>query len=240
MDTGAIEWHSQIASEFDAKYANRPNFMERHKIWTDIISKYSEQKKEVCDLGCGSGIFSLYAAARNKCVISVDGSAEMIALCERKKKENGIANVKFVCSDIKEFLSDKSKKNSYDIIICSSVIEYFEESDNIFAAMGDALKDDGILLCSIPNADSVYRKLEKKLYDCFRFPEYYKLVKYATNAATLSGKIDKMGFYSLECHYYASTPLLSRMFRAIGIEKYSDNLFLIAARKAGKPFPGTS
>lgn len=80
----AIDWHTDIDRNFDQKYTTSKNFRERYFIWTDIIDKYSNDKFLVLDIGCGSGVFSFYSAEKNKEVIGIDASKEMLRICRNR------------------------------------------------------------------------------------------------------------------------------------------------------------
>jgi 2-polyprenyl-3-methyl-5-hydroxy-6-metoxy-1,4-benzoquinol methylase len=84
----AIEWHTQIARNFDQKYSTSRNFTERYAIWTNVIDKYSNLSLSVLDIGCGSGVFTFYSAEKNNKVIGIDASKEMFENMPGKDGEN--------------------------------------------------------------------------------------------------------------------------------------------------------
>lgn len=70
----------------------------------------------VLDLFCGIGTITLFIAKKVNYVIGVESNPESIELAEKNKKINKIKNVKFIRSDVKNFLKKSSSK--FDTIIC--------------------------------------------------------------------------------------------------------------------------
>ncbi|HEX3048424.1 MAG TPA: class I SAM-dependent methyltransferase [Bacillota bacterium] len=227
--SNAIEWFSENAVAFDSQYQDDPNFKERYEIWTKTINKYSDSNYQVLDIGCGSGIFSFYSAQVNGAVVGVDGSDEMLTLCEKEKTRRNCKNIRFLKADIR-FL-ETAAMGKADLIICSSVLEYMEDLDASLKMIASLLKKNGVLIASLPNRSSFYRKLEPLLFKISGRFKYYEYVKQVLTLKTIAVKMKEFGFDLLESRYYAQTPLLSRVFRQVGLPKYSDNLILFVARQ---------
>ncbi|NTW50688.1 MAG: class I SAM-dependent methyltransferase, partial [Chlorobiales bacterium] len=138
----AVEWHSKVADEFDSMYQHSSLFKERYGIWTKTIEKYSDPKYRVFDIGCGSGVFSLYLAKMNGEVVGIDGSRDMINICETKKSQMGLKNVEFIEADINNL--EKLSLKKADLIICSSVLEYLNDIDKTLGDISSLLKDCGV------------------------------------------------------------------------------------------------
>lgn len=226
----AVQWHSKNAAGFDNKYRYSRDFIERFETWTRVIDRYSDPHYRVLDVGCGSGVFSFYAAERNAVVIGVDGSPEMIALCDRKKSHHA-ANPTFACADIAS-LSDAAKSKA-DLILCSSVLEYLEDLDGSLHTVASVLKSNGVVILSMPNRTSMFRAVEPILYRLTGRPRYYRYVKNTLTVRELSNKLTACGLDVLETAYFARTPVLSSLCHALGAPQWSDNLFILVARKKG-------
>ncbi|MGE5582542.1 MAG: class I SAM-dependent methyltransferase [Bacillota bacterium] len=227
--SNAVEWFSQHAEEFDSRYQDNKIFRERYEIWTKTISKFSDPSYKVLDIGCGSGVFSFFSAGLNSEVIGIDGSDEMINLCERRKAKLNIKNVSFLKADI--YSLEKGPVGKVDLIICSSVLEYLDDLDASLKIIAALLKKNGVLIASLPNKSSIYRKMEPFLFKILGRPRYYKYVKNVLTLNKISLKVKESGFSLLESMYYAETPPVSKVFRNIGLARYSDNLILFAARQ---------
>lgn len=224
----AIEWHTQIARNFDQKYNASKNFKERFAIWSKIIDKYSNDNFLVLDIGCGSGVFTFYSADKNKKVIGVDASKEMLRICQEKLKNLGTRNVDFLNCNIESLNQHVDQKA--DMIICSSVLEYMDDLDASLELIRQTMIPNGVFLFSMPNRQSLYRKLEALTYKLFDRPRYYKFVRNVCTLNEMTNKLKKFGFSTIECKYYGETPVLSRIFLKMGLVQYSDNLFVLVAR----------
>lgn len=84
-------------------------------------------------------------------IFAVDGSAEMIKSAKTLASEHK-ADIEF--STIDQF-GENLQSNTYDAIICSSVIEYVEQDDSLLENLSRSLKIDGNLFISIPNSHSL-------------------------------------------------------------------------------------
>jgi|GEM_PF-193468 glycosyltransferase involved in cell wall biosynthesis/predicted dehydrogenase len=224
----AVEWHTEIAIAFDEKYSNSQNFKERYTVWTNMLDKYSNKNFRAADLGCGSGVFTLYLAGRNKSVVGIDASAEMLKICNKKKEDKGINNLDLLNCKIDsmgEVLTEK-----VDLITASSVFEYLDDLDGSLELIARNLKKKGLLIFSMPNKGSFYRKMEPIFYKVASHPKYYKHVKNVCTLEEMKKKLHNFGFDVLESQYYSKTPFLSKALHQLGFSSSSDNLFIIVAR----------
>lgn len=222
------EWFSEVAIDFDSKYNYKKTFKERFVIWTKIIDSYSDPTSRVLDIGCGSGVFAFYAAKKNLEVIGIDGSSEMIRICNQKKLEDNVENISFIESDI-DILRDINIQRA-DMIICSSVLEYMGNIDRSIELLAGLIKNNGVLILSMPNSFSIYRKMEALLFRIFGRPKYYQFVRHVMKLDEIDEKLKANGLVVVESRYYASTPLLSPIFHLLRLSVYSDNLFVVVAR----------
>ncbi len=226
--TNAIDWHTQIATDFDKKYLSSKNFIEPFAIWTKLIDKYSHQDFRVLDLGCGSGIFTIYSAERNSSAIGMDGSEEMLKICRQRKANAETYNVDFIQSNINDLQQNLTEK--FDLIICSSVLEYLDDLEGSLRSISSSLNENGLLIFSMPNRQSFYRKLESVIFKLTGRPKYYEYVKNVCTLREMESKLKDHGFNLLESNYFGEAPFLSKLFRTFGLPCYADNLFVVVAR----------
>ena len=224
----AIDWHTQIATDFDRKYSSSKNFIERYAVWTEILEKYSDNSFHALDIGCGSGIFTFYLAEKNKTVVGLDASTEMLKICQKKLENAEVDNLAFINCNI-ESLGQRLDKKA-DIVVCSSVLEYLDDLDESLKIIIQSMNKNGLLIFSMPNKQSIYRKIEPLTYNLFGRPEYYKHVRNVCTQKEVENKLKKFNCSILENKYYGETPFLSKVFRKFGLSRYSDNLFITVAR----------
>ena len=225
----AVDFFSQIAVEFDAKYLHHPNFKERYDVWTRAIAKYSNSNYRALDIGCGTGIFTVNLASRNRSAIGIDGSHEMINLCEKRRSQSDLTNISFRNNDIRALKNNPIGK--VDLVICSSVLEYLEDLDASFELIRSLLANNGIFIFSIPNKSSFYRKIEPLMFKVTGWPPYYRFVRNVFTLPRIEAKLKQHGFIFLESAYYGQVPLASKVFRKIGLAKFLDTLFIVVAQR---------
>lgn len=229
MIKDAVDWHTTIAKEFDAGYGRSKNFKERLATFSQLIEKFSAPHKTVIDLGCGSGVFSLFAAPLNRHVIGIDGSENMISLSKDKQKSVDLKNIDFVIKDIT--LLPASNIPPADLIICSSVLEYIGDLDRSVALIDSLLKTDGIAVVSMPNRSSLYRKAEKLMFTLFKRPKYYRFVKNVVTLEEMTQLFINKNLSVMEAHYFSSAPIFSKILPHTTFKKWTSNLFVIVAKK---------
>jgi ubiquinone/menaquinone biosynthesis C-methylase UbiE len=225
------EYHSTIAVWFDDRYVRSPAFIERKRIWGDLIRRYCGRQSTVLDAGCGSGVLSFAVAETARSVVGVDASPEMIALCEKKRQEISVGNVEFRTKRLEE-LADLGELR-FDVILCSSVLEYVEEFWARLDDLAIRLSPQGVLLFSMPNEASFYRKIERIIFALTGRPRYLAFVR---NRIPLEGLISGLATRDLEVletRYYAPAAFISGPARFLGVARLADNLLAIACQKCG-------
>ena len=225
----AVDFFSQIAVEFDAKYQYHKNFKERYEVWTETIAKYSNSNYRALDIGCGTGIFTVNLASKNRSVIGIDRSIEMIKLCEKRRAQTDLPNIRFLNHDARALKINPIGK--VDLAICSSVLEYVEDLDALFEMIRSLLERNGIFIFSMPNKSSFYRKLEPLIFKLTGRPAYYKFVRNVFTLPGIEATLKQHGFVLLENAYYGQVPLASKVFRKFGLAKFVDTLFIAVAQR---------
>lgn len=228
----AIGYYSQIARDFDAKYASSPAFRERLELWNSLIAHYSHPEGDVLDAGCGSGVFSVLAARRARSVMGFDASPKMLELAEARQQRDRLDNATFHVAAFED--ANILQGRSFDLILCSSVLEYLEDCWRAFDWLATTLKPNGVIVFSMPNGASLYRKTEKLAYRVTGRPAYYGHVRNVPKADEVRVGLHARGFDVLSIHYYAATPALSRLARAIGRPDLADNLFATVCKRCSQ------
>jgi len=226
----AVEWHTSIATEFDAGYRRSENFKERFSIFSELIESYSDSSKNVIDLGCGAGIFSLFAASLNRHVTGIDGSDAMIAIGKSKIEAGNLNNVDFLVKDIT--LLAKDDITAADLIICSSVLEYLEYLEKAIDVLDTLLKPGGTLIVSMPNRSSIYRKIEKMAFILFGKPKYYQFVRNVVTTDEMISLLGKKGISTKKICYFSNSPIFSKLLSSDSFKKWTKNLFVLVATKS--------
>jgi 2-polyprenyl-3-methyl-5-hydroxy-6-metoxy-1,4-benzoquinol methylase/predicted NUDIX family phosphoesterase len=126
------------------------------------------------DVGCGTGVLSLILSEHVHQVVGIDPSEASI-----RKAEEGAENsekVSYHCITVEEY-SDQCK-TPFDCIVAHMALQTTKRLDSAFLSMNRLLKEDGILIFTIPHpAFNPIRK--KKLFpkSIYRYSEaaFYKI-----------------------------------------------------------------
>ena len=152
-----IEFHDQCAQNWTEGY-ERYGFKRRLKFITSIINHSVKEGETWLDLGCGSGVLTDQLMKRAAVVVGVDKSPLMLSMAASKLDSNCVS---FVQGDAHD--STWSESRVFDGVLSSSVIEYLDDPDQVIRQISRVLKDDGLLIISIPNKQSFIRKFQKVL-----------------------------------------------------------------------------
>jgi 2-polyprenyl-3-methyl-5-hydroxy-6-metoxy-1,4-benzoquinol methylase len=227
----AIKHFSDRVKEFDAYYEERDEFVERHRLWTTLLDKYATPGGLALDMGCGTGVFTLHLAEKGGRVIGVDGAVDMIEHCEQRRRERQLANIRFVQATLPDV--DETAMAGADLLISSSVVEYVPDLEAVLALFARLLKPGGVLVISLPNADSVSRLYERVKYRLTGQPAIYRYIRHFTSPKELADRVGRHGLALLEAHYYAHFTRAARLARSIGLSRrLTEDLFVAVFRKA--------
>ena len=228
MDKNIFEMFSDLSSDFDEKYRKDKNFFQRINCWTEAIGKYVKKDMLVYDIGCGSGVFSFFTASKGARVTGMDGSKGMINLCNQKLNEatdKSGKQLQFVQQILP--LPESASFEKGELILCSSVFEYIMDTDQMIATFKSLLNNHGMLLLSVPNKNSIYRKAEKIGFALLNKPSYLKHVCNRYSYQQLVQLFEQHQFVACNKYYYADNYFLSGILKMIFPEKYISNLILV-------------
>lgn len=225
-----VEYYSENAERFADAYSNSAGFRERYEIWCRLLDKYAAGKRSAIDMGCGSGAFTFYLAGKQLHVTGIDASKRMIELCKRRQFDLSVDNVRFFTAEIPHF--QDVRLPMADLIISSSVLEYVEDLPAVLGVFRDLLNEGGVLIISLPNANSLYRRYERRQFQVFGKPEYYRYVNNVISADVLESLVRPMGMSLLEVQHYAHDTVISRLCRFLRLPReYTENLFVSVFQK---------
>lgn len=225
----AVAYFNREVASFHAAYRQSRDFRARFDLWTRLIAHYADtlDARTCLDLGCGPGLFSLYAAELGLETIGIDPSPAMLQKCTEQQQRRGLANVRFLPGA----LPLTTRLPAADLILCSSVLEYVQDWETAVRGIVDLLTPGGVFLVSLPNGESWYRHYERWKYRLTGQPEYYCHVQHVLPFAEARTRFQSFGLTCLEHHYYADEPLVARLAGRVRGERFSKNLYVCALQK---------
>lgn len=225
MET-AIDYHSAIADAFDGKYATSPGFQERFQVWTSLFAQYVPAGSHVLDLGCGSGVLSGCLGGRGCLVTGIDGSARMIALCEKNRQS---ANEHYIVQTLP--LPDPAAYAPADVVMASSLLEYLDDMPALLQQARSILNTGGLLIVSMPNRRCLWRHVERLSYSFTRRPAYFGHIRNVSDVVSFGRELGLLGFDTVDTRYFSSFDPLSRLLKAVLPKPFVNNLFVGVYRK---------
>jgi len=227
----AIDCFSENARAFDKYYTTMIDFKDRVWIWRQLIDQYATSGDYAVDMGCGTGIFSFYMAEKGLQVVGIDAAVKMIDLCEHQRLERSLENLYFQRAELPMLKGVELEQSN--LIVCSSVLEYIEPFEETLALFSRLLEEQGILIISLPNASSIYRRYQRWKFRLWQQPKIFKYIKNVVSPKQLESCLQPFGLKMLELHYYAHDTRVSRLFRWLRFSpKYTENLFVAVFRKS--------
>jgi SAM-dependent methyltransferase len=133
---------------------------------TSKFKKYIGYKKNVLEVGCGTGQLALYfAIGTNNNILGLDPTIESLLLAQNFAKKNDINNIEFVNADI---FDDVLKDEVFDFIWCNGVLHHTKNSYEAFEILIKSLKKNGYVLIGLYNKIGRVRTIVRKyLYKVF-------------------------------------------------------------------------
>ncbi|MFY0255812.1 class I SAM-dependent methyltransferase [Chitinophaga sp. 30R24] len=114
---------------------------------TDSLKKYIPAGGRVLDVGCGNGVISRHLGQFGYEVLGIDISEKTIAVANQR---NTYTNVRFAAVSAEALTA---QGETYDAVICSEVLEHLDRPELLLHTIHASLKDDGLLIVTVPNGN---------------------------------------------------------------------------------------
>lgn len=151
----AVAFHNEIASSWSIGYT-QGSFNRRLQALKPAISRNVRPGSRWMDLGCGSGALVAELLAGGAEVVGVDGASAMIE--HARATFSGNVRTRFIVSDVNCILDCDNQ--SFDGVLCSSVLEYLAEPQALVLEAHRLLRPDGLLIITGAGALSPVRMLQ--------------------------------------------------------------------------------
>lgn len=135
------------------KIIKKNNFTYRHIL--RFIDKYSVDKKNIIDIGCGAGTLCFYVASKGIQVLGVDISSRAIEAC---KKSSMVLDLdKLAKFEIVNF-PEESINGKFDLVILTEVIEHIRDDKLALKKIFNMLNKGGLVIVTTPSLNApLYR-----------------------------------------------------------------------------------
>ena len=113
------------------------------------FKKFIGHKKNVLEVGCGTGQLSIYfSIGVNNNIVGLDPTIESLKLAKNFSDKNNVTNIKFVNADI---FDDVLSDNYFDFIWCNGVLHHTRDPYGAFKILVKSLKKEGYVLIGLYN-----------------------------------------------------------------------------------------
>lgn len=194
---GAVAFHNQLAPNWEQKY-HKSSFARRQEVLRKCLEGIALQNTSWLDAGCGTGTLARWLAEQGCQVEAVDAAPEMLRVAQEVAFEApSLLPITFRQVETVEALPFPA--NSFDGILCSSVLEYVSNPDVCLDELGRLLRPSGVLVISVPGARSVVRRLLKAVHGCTTalgrpWPSYLSISKHQYSVDTFQELLRARGF----------------------------------------------
>ena len=223
--TDAVDFHDETIDHFLQQYKSDPDFSERLRVWTGLLGPFVNPGVSAVDLGCGSGVLTLWAAARGASVLGVDGSAAMVEAA--RSAAAGTVGARFLRMELPGGVAGAP----FDLVFASSLLEYLDDSGDVDRWLASLVKPGGTLAVSLPNRQSLYRRCESVRFGLTGSPAYLNHVRRRSTVGETAERFSQHGLLLTQFRMFAHRPALSRLARAWLPARFSENLFAVVFRK---------
>jgi len=179
---------------------------------TKIIHNLDIDYNTALEIGPGSGIYLKYLSDKFKNVIAIDIEKEYL----NNINKSNFNNLELIIDDIK---NTKLKKNKFDFILCTEVLEHITDTDKVLHNIKSILKPGGVLLLTTPQKYSPLEVCSKIAY----LPGIIKIIEFIYNEPILDA-----GHINLKTHSELLRIINDVGFRVVRLDKISLYLPLIA------------
>ena len=236
--TTSTDFFGVHAARWLRLYDSKPSFKDRLGLFSASLSKALPSHGCVLDFGCGPGVMALAWAEQGHDVLGVDGADTMIETAKHEQRRRGVSNCEFRVMDAADV---SLEAESFDAVICSSVIEYVEDDVGLVRALISSLKPGGHLLVSVPHTASVIGMIEDTLRNTLLFArrtggQHLGFSRRRYERTALLRLLRSMGLGSFECTSF-EVPLLGRVGVALSRFSQIGVMLLVVGRKGAIAMP---
>lgn len=123
----------------------------------EAIKGLKTDQLNVLEIGCGEGLCTQWLSERFKHVVALEPASKFYTCALAKIKAN---NVEIFHSFFEDFIYPDRQ---FDLVICANVLEHVEDAFQFLLNIYLRIKPKGRLLLTVPNAESLHRRIGLKM-----------------------------------------------------------------------------
>ncbi len=187
----------------------------QHRQRVTLINQYLKTypARTVLDAGAGKGPNTYLASKVAVRVVALESSREEVVRMRKnfEKYPELLDKIEIVIADLTEI---PLESDSVDLIICSEVIEHVENRPKALDELRRVLKNDGKIIFSMPNKNSLYWRREKQLHRKEVSPESF--CHWQFSAHDIENLVSNAGFKIMETNGTCLFLCWSTVLRVLG------------------------
>lgn len=202
FDSRVANFWDQESKDWGQKYGRRSSYYYRCRTFHEFFLSTKVERASILDYGCGSGDITFPMLQAGHAVTGVDIARGMVTKAAERAAQAGFAATSSY-HHLDDIALSAMPPGTFDVVVCSSVLEYVDDDQALLKMFRELLKDGGFLLVSVPDRRSLYCKLDKWLYANKRllprfFPVqklgYLEIQKRQYDIGRFIGEMEKKGF----------------------------------------------
>jgi 2-polyprenyl-6-hydroxyphenyl methylase/3-demethylubiquinone-9 3-methyltransferase len=149
-----VDFHNQLAATWEGKY-RKERFAARLNLLERMLNVQDTLTKDWLDAGCGTGVLSRWLADRGASIRAIDAAPGMIEQAVPLSARSAVRDrLRYSVANVERL---PFPKNSFDGVLCSSVLEYVDSPGECLREFARVLRPHGRLVFSVPNSRSGLR-----------------------------------------------------------------------------------
>ena len=138
-------------------------FQQRYRELENQIREHAQDRFRVLDYGCGTGTMCDVLSSYSRAVIGTDQSREMRELARKRLIDNPLVRIVEI---------DEVQRYHFDLVLCSSVIEYVANDVAFLKDLTTYLAPRGTLMITFPNRFGAVQLLQRYVLSRFDSGSY--------------------------------------------------------------------
>jgi 2-polyprenyl-3-methyl-5-hydroxy-6-metoxy-1,4-benzoquinol methylase len=156
------------SQDWGQKYGKATSYFYRCRTFYEFFAATGLEHASILDYGCGSGDITFPMLQSGHSVTGIDIAEGMVRKATERAEHFGFA-AKASYHHLNDVALARIASEKFNVVVCSSVLEYVEDDEALLKMFHDHLMDDGYLLVSVPDRKSLFCRLDKWMHANKRF-----------------------------------------------------------------------